>query len=56
MSSAKNTVLGTCDFKQLVSAEEKSDVSLSEIEGKIAGIVAPSSQGLLWNHDSTSGH
>ena len=32
VSSAKNTVLGTCDFKELVSSAAKSDVKLAEIE------------------------
>ncbi len=32
ISSAKNTVLGTCEFKQLVSAVDHSDVKLAEIE------------------------
>jgi membrane protease subunit HflC len=40
VSSAKNTVLGTCDFKQLVSAD-KEKAGLGEIEEKIVGIVAP---------------
>jgi membrane protease subunit HflC len=41
VSSAKNTVLGTCDFKQLVSAEDHSDIKLAEVEEKIARIVEP---------------
>ena len=41
VSSAKNTVLGTCEFKQLVSAEEHNDVNLAAIEDKIMEMVAP---------------
>jgi modulator of FtsH protease HflC len=41
VGSAKNTVLGTCDFKQLISADSQDQSALEEIESKILGIVAP---------------
>ncbi|XHR28951.1 MAG: protease modulator HflC [Chthoniobacteraceae bacterium] len=41
VSSAKNTVLGTCEFKELISAEPRDQPALEEIEAKILAIVAP---------------
>jgi membrane protease subunit HflC len=44
VSSAKNTVLGTCDFKQLVSDDKQNGNNLTEIEEKIALIAAPQAE------------
>lgn len=41
VSSAKNTVLGTCEFKQLLSDEPSGLATLDEIESRILAIVAP---------------
>jgi membrane protease subunit HflC len=41
VSSAKNAVLGTCDFKQLVSVDDRNADNLSDIENKILAVVAP---------------
>ncbi|HEY0257887.1 MAG TPA: protease modulator HflC [Candidatus Methylacidiphilales bacterium] len=40
VSSAKNTILGTYDFKQLVSATSDSDVKIPEIEDKLTSVTA----------------
>ena len=40
VSSAKNTILGTYDFKQLVSASSESDVKIAEIEQKLTALTS----------------
>jgi membrane protease subunit HflC len=40
VSSAKNTILGTYDFNQLVSATSQTDVKIPEIEEKITSLTA----------------
>ncbi|MEJ0000814.1 MAG: SPFH domain-containing protein [Verrucomicrobiota bacterium] len=40
VSSAKNTIVGTYDFKQLVSRHADSDVKIPEIESKLTAMTA----------------
>lgn len=40
VSSAKNTILGTYEFKQLVSASADSDVKITEIEDRLTSVTA----------------
>ncbi len=44
VSSAKNTILGTYEFRQLVSAASETDVKISEIEDKLTAVTSAQAQ------------
>lgn len=44
VSSAKNTILGTYEFRQLVSAASENDVKIGEIEDKLMAVTSAQAQ------------